>query len=223
MRHIRFGAAIAALACACTVWLNSEPQHPYRSTAPVCIELSFKDDLSGPAFTTLRTETTRIWLRQGIALRWAQPPQEPCDRVIPIIFDEAKVRTLAGKKRDALAVTAFAGRSRTIYVSALRAFQMISQLHSQSSILETVGERDYRHGTLMGRVVAHELGHVLLETTAHSATGLMRPIFDANDAMSPDERTTDLSTTESQQLAMRFSLVPLDASPEPTVLAQGGR
>jgi Zn-dependent peptidase ImmA (M78 family) len=75
----------------------------------------------------------------------------------------------------------------------------------------------------MGRVVAHELGHVLLETTAHSATGLMRAIFDANDAMSPDERTTDLSTTESQQLAIRFSLVPLDASPEPTVLAQGGR
>lgn len=222
MRSIRFGAAIAALVCACTVRLNSEPQHRYRSAAPVCIELSVKDDLSGPAFTTMRTETTRIWLRQGIALRWEQPPQEPCDTVIPVIFDEAKVRTLAGKKRDALAVTAFAGRSRTIYVSALRTLQMLSQLGSQSSPLETTGERDYHHGTLMGRVVAHELGHVLLETTAHSATGLMRPIFDASDAMSPDERVTDLSATESQQLAMRFSLVPLDASPGPAVLAQGG-
>ena len=41
---------------------TADPQHPYRNPASVCIALTVKDDLSGPTFTTLRAEATRIWL-----------------------------------------------------------------------------------------------------------------------------------------------------------------
>jgi hypothetical protein len=34
---------------------------------------------------------------------------------------------------------------------------------------------------LLGRVIAHELGHVLLRTTAHAQDGLMRPSFGEHD------------------------------------------
>ena len=35
--------------------------------------------------------------------------------------------------------------------------------------------------TLLGRAVAHEMGHLLLATNAHATTGLMRPIWSRED------------------------------------------
>jgi hypothetical protein len=214
--------ATAALACSLGVRSVAERQHPYLSAASVCINLSIKDYLSGPAFTTLRDEAARIWLRHGVELTWAYPAPARCDTVVPVIFDEARTRALAGPKRDALAVTVFAGASRTIYVSAKRAFDMVGHIR-ESSPLETIGERDYRQGTLIGRALAHELGHVLLSTLDHSASGLMRPVFGAKDALSVDARATDLTPVETQRLVTRFSLIPVDDPRARTMLAQRGQ
>ena len=41
---------------------------------------------------------------------------------------------------------------------------------------------------LLGRVIAHEMGHILLRSTAHSPEGLMRRHFDVVDGwLLPDE------------------------------------
>ena len=89
--------------------------------------------------------------------------------------------------------------------------------------METIGERDYRQGTLIGRALAHEHGHVLLNTVDHSASGLMRPVFGAKDALSVDARLTELTPVETQRLATRFSLIPLDDPRARPMLAQRGR
>ena len=217
----RLGVATAALACSLCVLSVAEQQHPYLRAASVCLDLSVKDHVSGPAFTTLRDEATRIWLRHGVELTWAYPAPARCDTVVPVLFDEENVRRLAGPTRDALALTEFAGASRRIYVSAQRAFEMVGQIRS-SSPLETVGERDYRQGTLIGRALAHELGHVLLSTLDHSASGLMRSVFGAKDALSVDARATELTPIETQRLATRFSLIPVDAPRARVTLAQRG-
>ena len=221
-RTIQRGAAIAALVCGHGSGF-AERQHPYLEAASVCIDLSIKDHLSGPAFTTSRSEATRIWLRHGVALTWAYPAPARCDTVVPVVFDEDRVRALAGPTRDALALTEFAGRSRKIYVSAGRAFEMAGQIRGKSSAQETIGERDYRQGTLIGRALAHELGHVLLNTTEHSVSGLMRPVFAVKDALSADERVTDLSPVETQRLAARFSLTPLGDPRARALLARRGQ
>ena len=222
-RTTRLGVATAALACSLGLGSVAERQHPYLSAASVCLNVSVKDHLSGPAFTTLRDEATRIWLRHGVELTWTYPAPARCDRVVPVIFDEEKVRALAGPKRDALALTEFAGASRQIYVSVRRAFEMVGQIRGRTSALETIGERDLRDGTLIGRALAHELGHVLLETLEHSASGLMRPVFSAKDALSVDERATNLSPVETQRLAMRFSLIPADDPRARQLLAERAR
>jgi hypothetical protein len=217
---IRHGVATAALVGSLCVLSVAERQHPYLSAASVCLDLSVTDHVSGPAFTTLRDEAARIWLRHGVELTWAFPAPARCDTVVPVLFDEEKVRRLAGPKRDALALTEFAGASRRIYVSAQRAFEMAGQIRGRTSPLETIGERDYRQGTLIGRALAHELGHVLLSTLEHSTSGLMRPVFTAKDALSVDPRATALTPVENERLATRFSLIPLDDPRARTVLAQ---
>lgn len=221
-RTIRLGVAIAALTCSHYVGF-AERHHPYLDAASVCIDLSVNDHVSGPAFTTLRSEASRIWLRHGVELTWTYPALARCDTVVPVMFDEQKVRALAGPRRDALALTEFAGASRRIYVSAQRAFEMVGQIRGRTSSNETIGERDLRQGTLIGRALAHELGHVLLDTLEHSASGLMRPVFAAKDALSVDKRATDLSPFETQRLTARFSLIPLDDPRARAVLAQRGQ
>lgn len=203
---------------------SAERPHPYRAAAPVCIALTVTDHLTGPAFTTMRSEASRIWLPHGIALTWTQPVPTTCGAVVPVVFDDAQLSKIAGRKRpDALAVTLFSGSSRTVYVSMPRAFQMVQQLREMTTALATGGERDVRGGTLLGRVVAHELGHVLLETTSHATSGLMRPVFGLSDVLSTDERMTQLSPTDTSRLAMRFSLEPLDGPRPPAVFARRDR
>jgi hypothetical protein len=185
--------------------------HPYREAAPVCIRLTMVDHVSGHAQNSFVAEATRIWIRHGIDLTWKQPVPATCPTIVSMVFDERELLKLAGGVRDtALARTVFLGRSQTIYVSVPRAFAMLSQLNQHNKTISSGGERDVRGGTLIGRVVAHELGHVLLTTTAHSEKGLMRPVFGLRDVLSAEQEATALSPIETNRLAMRFSLVPFD-------------
>ena len=220
---IRKAVAIAALACGVLHGVGfADPSHRYRNTAAVCIRLTIADQLSGSALNTVKEEATRIWIRQGIALNWTDPAAETCRTVVPIIFDGSELLKQGGRSSgDALGLTVFLGRSQTIYVSAPRAFKMLGQTSTFDKAVASQGERDYRGGVLLGRVVAHELGHVLLTSMAHSQTGLMRPVFGLRDVLSADDATTDLSPIETNRLAMRFSLIPFDSpSTERSVLAR---
>jgi hypothetical protein len=195
--------------------------HRYRNTASACIRVTVKDHLTGPAFQTLQREASRIWLRHGVTLVWDHPAAAPCDTIEEVVFNDEDLLRLAGGKRDnALARTVFLGRSRTIFISAPRAFEMLGQLKDTFVDVASTGERDFRGGTLLGRIVAHELGHALLTTLAHSKEGLMRPVFGLKDVLSDDERLNGLTSTESNRLALRFSLVPSDVAAAPSVLAR---
>lgn len=222
VRHLAHCAVIAALtASVSAVVVFGGQLHRYRNTASACIRVITKDHLSGPAFKTIQHEASRIWLRHGVALTWTPSAAAHCNTVEEIVFDDDELIKLAGGRVDtALARTVFLGRSRTIYVSAPRAFDMLAQLRDRFATFSNEGESDVRGGTLLGRVVAHELGHVLLTTMAHSKTGLMRPVFGLRDVLSDDERVNDLTPAESNRLAARFSLVPFDSPAAPSLLTR---
>jgi len=227
--RVRKSAARIALTCSVlvvTIWTTaafSEQLHPYRNAAAVCVRLTDRDGLSGMALKSLEDEAARIWIRHGIALSWKQPVADACAAIVSLVFDERELLKLAGGSRDrALARTVFLGRVQTIVVSVPRAFAMLAQLTQQNKTLSSAHERDLRGGTLLGRVVAHELGHVLLTTLSHSDTGLMRPVFGLKDVLSPDDATTRLSSLETDRLVMRFSLVRIDSPAQrmPSMLAR---
>ena len=224
MGSIRRVVAIVVLACGVTSGMAfSEPPQRYRNPASVCIHLTIADQLSGLAFNTAREEAARIWERHGIALNWRQPAEkQSCRIVVPIVFDGRELLKQGGKPgRDALGLTVFHGRSQTVYVSAPRAFKMLGETATFDKAVGSQGERDYRGGVLIGRVVAHELGHVLLMSLEHTESGLMRPVFGLRDVLSPDATTTDLSSAETNRLVMRFALIPIDpAAEERAVLAR---
>ena len=190
--------------------LAADERHPYREAAHVCVEPTIHDYLSGPTFNVLRDEASRIWLRQGVALTWERTAATRCDALVPLVIDEKALKKQDRNARTtSLARTVFLGRTQAIYLSASRAFGMVK------AILPDVVSPEWqesRGGTLLGRVVAHELGHVLLMTTSHATSGLMRPIYGLRDVLSDDEKVLELSAREARALAARFSLTPIEPS-----------
>ena len=195
-------------------------QQPDRHTASVCIDVTLFDGLSGPTFAVMRSEASRIWQSHAIMLRWTEQTGE-CDTVVPLVFDDARFRgALRDKSPQTLAVTVFSGRSRIVYVSAPRTFAMLARMDEVDAGMVIGGAREVRGGVLLGRVVAHELGHVLLNTIAHTDNGLMRPVFGTKDALSSTAGATELSLEDETYLATRYSLVPTAALDLPTALVR---
>jgi hypothetical protein len=67
---------------------------------------------------------------------------------------------------------------------------------------------DFALGVLLGRVIAHEIGHAILLTTRHSPDGLMRAQYGAADVQPAPGGQFALSRSERERLAVRFSNLP---------------
>jgi hypothetical protein len=71
-----------------------------------------------------------------------------------------------------------------------------------------VGERDM--GRALGRVLAHEIGHVLLAVRQHDRTGLMRAVFTPVELGAPDRESFRLSRDGLGRLRSRIEVMTAD-------------
>jgi hypothetical protein len=62
-------------------------------------------------------------------------------------------------------------------------------------------------GTLLGRALAHELGHYLLRSSAHTGTGLMRGRRTIHEFIAPGRKGFDISTEQQLLVASGLDLV----------------
>ena len=67
---------------------------------------------------------------------------------------------------------------------------------SQVALDSTRATHDALVGRALGRALAHELGHYVLQTKAHSTRGLMRASWPSGAFLSPDDRLFTLSPSE---------------------------
>lgn len=173
--------------------------------------------LSGPIaddqITFMKTETSAIWKPYGVALTWfdadadcasderGAPPL--ADRIVWLVSDHheppdgalGNVRFRLGDPVD------------TIHLRYATLSQMVldATLGSWPIRRLPVPARNQFLGQAMGRVVAHELGHLLLGLTAHERQGLMRSAFNTDDLVMPGREPMRLSRASQRLLAERVS------------------
>jgi hypothetical protein len=70
-------------------------------------------------------------------------------------------------------------------------------------------------GRALGRVLAHEVGHVLLGAFRHGRTGLMRASFIPSELVDYRRRSYTLSSAEVARLTQRTALHAVQAPGEP--------
>ena len=83
-------------------------------------------------------------------------------------------------------------------------------------LLDNRALADYRLGIVLGRALAHEIGHYLLDTATHADRGLMRATIDAREFADPRAKTFGLDDEASRWLQRRLLASHGMSTPAPT-------
>ena len=178
-RRLSLGSALLAM-----LPIGSQAELAKQSpTCPIAIELRVETHVSwGPVEWKLLTdEVDRIWLPYGLTLCWTQR-SNPCAgwgvRLTVAVADDLptspSLRPVVGR------IQFYAnGPSTDIALSVKAARGLVAQVDLGDRRLDqwptnTWSERVPR---VLGRALAHEIGHYVLQSRDHARTGLMAASF----------------------------------------------
>jgi hypothetical protein len=153
----------------------------------VDVHLIASPALPPAARATLIAEAAAIWRHAGVQLRWepAMPSDRRADAALPVFVvpidrapnDDGHEWRVGRLTRDQ--------RNRYVAIASIAAAERAIELVGAGN--EPMRRRDLRLGLILGRAVAHEVGHFLLDSGSHSRRGLMRasiPVRDLADLRS---------------------------------------
>jgi hypothetical protein len=161
----------AAVGCVCFVWV-----------APACaderpaftVKLAIQFGMTATDLGKAKSETTRIFEAAGIAISWesvSAPISSGPSVTISLAAHPGESMTMVhGGPKRALAITS---------PSASRIFVFCARI---ASLAARSGEPFH---AILGRVMAHEVGHLLLPGRPHSRTGVMAGRVDYRSEQPP--------------------------------------
>ena len=133
-----------------------------------------------------------------MSVRRAEPSDESCDRLISVKGGHEALPEDVSSASALGWVPFVQGRARQlVFLRVDRARAMIEPLSPRTnpdSFTELLVAR------LLGRSLAHELGHVLLNSQSHEATGLMRARYRAGDVLSVPTSAYSFNAVERARL-----------------------
>jgi hypothetical protein len=161
----------------------------------------------------LKNETEALWMPYGVHLEWTDSPAPgaaPSGLSLEVILERriidepgltkwATVLGLASLKRNAPS-------ARPIRVS-LDATESVLALRtiSRTSTGRIVFDHDL--GRALGRVLAHEIGHLLLGAPYHDDVGLMRAVFRPDELAALDRAPFRLTGIGVERLRGRIAVL----------------
>ena len=175
-----FGVAVLTVLGASAVSGLERPRVPFQ------ILFTSTPQLPNTARRALQEEATAIWRRQGVELVWlpAAGAAEPEARRLRVLVVSRSVQALHGGWPVGELVPL--DTSGAMFATG-RAIAIVS-LDGAKRVLTTAGVSqepaallDHRLGVILGRALAHEVGHFLLRTRTHARYGLMRARVDVSD------------------------------------------
>jgi hypothetical protein len=189
------------------------------SAPPMVVNVSAAPEISPSLVKRVLEETDAIWRASGFSFVWRRAARE----VVPAScvgeqrpYVAATLRVVIGEDRGT------ARDSRTplgwivfdderapqqeIYLSyangraLMEAAREVVGIVSQMPIMQ----REILLGRLMGRALAHELGHYLLASKVHTQRGLMRATRTATELFSTARSGFEVDASQRQQIAARM-------------------
>ena len=146
-------------------------------------------------------EATRIWAEHGVAINTLKARR--CRREdavrLTVTFAAGPDRRLASGALGSIRFTdGVPEPAITMYPDAVAA--IVASTRFGDDRFSHVVFHEYMLGRVLGRALAHEVGHFLLRSRMHSAAGLMRASHPALDLVAPDRRQFGLSADEVTRL-----------------------
>lgn len=150
------------------------------------LDLQMRSEVRVPAYVLKQSqdEVTRIFAVAGLAVRWTETSPRVTVKIVAQVL---------GYDRKASGVMGVAQRTPNGYVAQI----FFRQVQEFAYIYEV------DLGTMLGHVIAHEIGHLLMPANAHSPTGVMQPYWDR--ALVRDASQGTLTFTAAQAARIRAS------------------
>ena len=151
---------------------------------PPTVRLQLRNEARVPdeVLEESRNEVARIFSRAGFQVLWVDEAPRITVTIVPHVLGYARASS------PVMGVAQRTADSRTAHVF-FRRVEEFARIHRADL------------STILGHVMAHEVGHLLMPTMAHSPTGLMRGVWD--DAQVRDAAGGALTFTNGQAEKIR--------------------
>jgi hypothetical protein len=154
-----------------------------------------------------RRVVDEIFQRAGVSILWLDCWRGRRAAVVPRCRETAAINEIILRLQASAPVTdqpAPLGLSLLNVVSGTPFFATVYP----DRVKSTARASNATFGTLLGRVVAHEIGHLLLNRNTHAGTGLMKAHWNRDDLNRKDWSFADDEVATIQAAAERRSMRP---------------
>ncbi len=155
---------------------------PAQAPVTLNLRLTVSNELPGISRKALITETESIWRDGHVKLRWlaGSASAESGLSLRVLVTPNAVASASDGDRWTVGELLRFEG-STAIAVASITGAQRIVERSQASRFIDLPSVGQHRLGVVLGRAVAHEIGHYLLDTNTHAPYGLMRAAIDARE------------------------------------------
>ena len=168
--------------------------------------LTVSPDLADLSQRTLVAEAERIWAREQVQLRWPSVPggeQRP-EAPLRVLVIARAASALAGDETWPVGELLPQEGPRALTIASISGAQRVVSEASCHRVFDLPALADYRLGLVLGRAVAHEIGHFLLATGTHADRGLMRATVNAREFADAGASTFGLDDDAGRWLRERL-------------------
>jgi len=181
------------------------------------LNLASSQELSAMSTGALVAEVNAIWWHSNVSLVWRTADVSDPLPAMPESENWLRVLVLARQRPNGGETSTFTvgelvrtEGARPIAIASLTAARRVVDESLRFQILEGPRDYDRRLGVVLGRAVAHEIGHYLLGP-AHAGHGLMRANIDALEFADVRSRTFLLDQPARASLTPRVTAPPVSS------------
>ena len=165
------------------------------------LRLTAADSLPASSKRALISEADSIWKHARIRLKWLSGGAAAADGLTLRVLVMPQTVAASGEEPWAVGELLRFEGSHAIAIASIAGARRVVDESQRFQILDLPALHDYRLGLVLGRAVAHEIGHYLLQTNVHSEHGLMRATIDAREFADPHAMTFRLDEEARARLA----------------------
>jgi len=156
------------------------------SPSPLVLNLHLTSTQPLPVATldAMVAATESIWRPAHVQVRWVDADVQDAVQLRVVVM----ARLIPGKdRREPWAVGELVTHDGVppLAIASVTGARRIVDLTSRFRLLDSASVQERGLGVVLGRAIAHEVGHFLLRTKTHADSGLMRAFIDAREFADP--------------------------------------
>ena len=219
-------ATTIAVALFASTALAAAPAESTAAIPPMVVYISSGAEVSVDLVSRICAEAEAIWRTAGVTFSWRRTPRAIAPSTLttdsgPFVPDTLRLTIGAdrGGVRDGrmplgwIVFDTATAPQQDIYLSHSNARELLENAAGVVGVADQMprAQRDTLLARALGRALAHELGHYLLASKAHTERGLMKAILTAVELFGPDASAFRLEPAQRRTVAARLRGEPLVA------------